>query len=256
MKHKKLALTFSICIFVAILMISTWLICTVREVVVDYSFSTEKTEEEILQINDDLSKYIGKNVFSVKADDVAMTLSDNPYIKVVDVKVALPFKVRVEVEERIESFCVQGEDGFYVISEEGYVLAKGERNESRADGKPHVLVKGDVPAFTVNTMAVDDNGLYSVAVAIINSFEDKRNQISSIEIDRYYEAPSDEQYDWKNTITVKTIEGAVFEISQALECSEQKVELLKNIFNSLVGEDRVNRTVEIFTGENNTADYE
>ena len=107
MRHKKLVVAFSAALFATIIFLSACLIFTVRNVTVDYTCTTKKTEEEIVQAKQRLEDFLGKNVFSVNEDEVVATLSDNPYVKVISVSVNLPARLSVKVEERAEFYCVR-----------------------------------------------------------------------------------------------------------------------------------------------------
>lgn len=255
MKHKKIALGMSVSLFAAILIISAYIICTVRSVDFKYDVATAATEEEVLAEREKLNGYVGKNVFTVKADKIAASLSDNPYIKVVSVKVDFPAKVTVTVEERGEKFAVKCEGGYYFLDENEFVLDKREGNAARADGLPLPCISGSNAVFALNSAAAFsdsvDGELFAAAAAILKKFPDARNELEEITVSRY----NDGGAEWRR-IFVYTKEGASFVISEADHLSEEKAELVKKVFDELSGTDRVMRTVEVFTAENDTVDYE
>lgn len=253
MKHKRLAVAVTCVMFAVIVALSAWVICTVRVVSVEYNYCTEATRSEILVEKDRLDKLVGRNVFSVKAEEVAEELAGNPYLFVRSVKVSLPSSVKVVLEERAESYCILSGGSYYPVAESGLVLAKTETNSARADGMPNVLIEGDTPSLAVNS-AVPEDKLLSIAVNIILSFGDARNEISSVIIDRYNESSGSTDNEW-NRIYVATKEGAFFELHEADVYSEDKLKLLMELYETLEGENRVNAHIEIFTAENG-ADFE
>lgn len=252
MKHKRLATVVSAVLFAGILLISFRLIFTVSKVEVNYAACTETTENEILSAKENLTGFLGKNVFSVDESEVEAYLSGNPYFRVVEVKVRLPHGLTVTVEERLESFAVFNGGKYYFLDSKSYVLSEKDNNGSRADGKGLAVFTGDVPEFIVGKTYDGQDGLFNAALKCLNVFEDARNELSEIELSRYDETGRHERL----RLTVKTKEGAIFSIWEADMLSDKKAQLLKNVFYSLKGEDRVNAYVKIFTGENNTVDYE
>jgi len=255
MKYKRLTIACSAVLFAVILFLSACLIFTVRNVTVDYSCTTEKTKQEIVEAKKNLEAFLGKNIFSVNEEEVYASLSTNPYVKVLSVDVKVPARLTVSVEERVEYFCVQNGDDYYNLTKDCYVLCKNSKNSARLDGKPHVLIDGDTDAMQVNSELASNNQLFSVALKVLLSFEDVKNEVVSVTVDKYNEQSESTKNEW-NRIIVKTKEGATFTVMQALEHSESKVALLKSVFGQLEYEQRTNGQVVIFTGEDNTVDWE
>ena len=255
MKHKKIAIGTAVGLFAVILLVSAYIICTVRKVDFRYDASTPVTEGEMLAASQKINAYVGKSVFSVKADKIAASLEDNPYVKVVSVKVDFPAVLSVHVEERQECFAVEYGESYFVFGADNFVLAEKSENSARADGLPLPCISGDTVGFRVNSAASFEDGtdalLFNAAVAVLSKFGDARNELSGITVSRYDESRAE----W-NRIIVKTKEGATFVITEAVYLYEQKAELLKRVFDGLTGADRVERTVEIFTAENDTVDFE
>lgn len=259
MKHKRTAIILASVLFVSIIVISLFLISTVRNVTVEYTCATSKTEQEIIAAKSKLEQYVGKNVFSIDEKEVEKFLADNPYVEVVSVKRKLPFGLTVSVKERNEAFCVLDGGIYYTFTSDCFVLAAGDKNVARGDGLPHVLIDGDVSignGFTVNTFADTQEIMLATAVKIIQSFTDVRNEILSVTIDRYNEESDSVQHNLWNRIIVKTGEGATFTIYEADKLADKKLMLLNHVYSSAEGEDRVNGKFIIFEGENNSVDYE
>lgn len=255
MKYKRLTITFSAVIFAVILFLSACLIFTVRNVTVDYSCTTEKTKQEVIEAKKNLEAFLGKNIFSVNEEDVYASLSTNPYVKVLSVDVKIPARLTVKVEERIEYFCVKNGKDFYNLTKDRYVLCKNSENSARLDGKPHVIIDGDTDAMQVNSRLESQNELFNVAVEVLFAFEDAKNELEYVTVDKYNEQSESTLNEW-NRIIVKTKEGAIFTITQALEHSSKKVALLKSVYGQLEYDERTNGQVIVFTGEEDTVDWE
>lgn len=255
MRHKKLVVAFSAALFATIIFLSACLIFTVRNVTVDYTCTTKKTEEEIVQAKQRLEGFLGKNVFSVNEDEVVATLSDNPYVKVISVSVNLPARLSVKVEERAEFYCVRNGDKYYNLTKENYVLCEIGSNQARLDGEPLALIDGDTVPMSVNGEFKTEDVLMNTAISLINAFDDVRNEIISVTVDRYNEDSASSHNEW-NRITVQTREGAIFTITEANVFSDRKVALVASVYSMLEFEERTNGSVLIFTGENDTVGYE
>ena len=259
MRRKRLAIILASVLFASIILISLFLISTVRNVTVEYVCSTQKTEQEIVAAKSRLEQYLGKNVFTVDEDAVKQFLADNPYVEVVSVKRKLTFGLNVSIKEREEAFCVLGDGRYYTLTKDCFVLAKGDVNATRGDGLPHVLIDGDVfegRAFDVNAFADVQEVMFSAAVKILNAFTDVRNELVSVTIDRYNEESGSVQHNLWNRIRVKTGEGAIFTVYEADKLTEEKIALLKRVYDHIYGEDRVVGEFIVFEGENSTVDYE
>ncbi len=256
MKHKRVAVACASILFVAILAVSASIICSVRRIAVDYTSSTKVTTDKILQYGKDLEAYKGKNVFFIDTDKIAEELSGDPYVKILSVKTKPPFTLLLEAEERVESYCVFTKGSYYFIATDGTVLGKKNENAARSDGKPLVVIRGDVPSLAVGQAVTDEDELFNAAVTLLKQFEDGRNQIASITVDRYNEdSESTAHNDWLQ-INVQTVEGACFTVTRATELTEEKSKLTYSVFKELTGEDRVNANVKIFKGENGSVGYQ
>lgn len=255
MKHKKLVVAFSAALFATIIFLSACLIFTVRNVTVDYTCTTKKTEEEILETKQRLEGFIGGNVFSVNEDEVTATLASNPYVKVLSVDVKLPARLSVTVEERTEFYCISNGGKYYNLTKDNYVLCEIGSNAARLDGKPHALIDGDTVKLTVNGVFKTDDVLVNTAISVINAFGDVRNEIACVTIDRYNEESESSHNEW-NRLIVKTREGAVFTVLEANLFSDRKVALLASVYAMLEYEQRTNGSILIYTGPNDTVDYE
>ena len=135
------------------------------------------------------------------------------------------------------------------------MLCELAENQARLDGMPHAVINGDTVNPTVNTELVSDDDLFNVAVDVIKSFGDVRNEVVSVTIDRYNEESESSFNEW-NRIVVKTKEGAIFTITEAVDLAEKKIMLLQSVYGLLEFEERTNASVVIFTAENSSVDYE
>ena len=133
MRYKRLAIAFSAILFAVIIFLSACLIFTVRNVSVSFTCITEKTKNEILLEKEKLEGFVGQNVFFVNEEEVAGALAGNPYVKVLSVKVKLPARLSVTVEERLEYFSVCNEGRYFNLTKDNYVLC--ELAESRTYDK-------------------------------------------------------------------------------------------------------------------------
>ena len=260
MRFKKVALISAITLFVAITLVSAYMICTVRKVTVNFAVSTEPTAADIAAENERLDRFVGKSAFLVSASAIADSVSENPYLKVLSVKKRFPSEIVIEIEERKEAVCVENGGKYYMLTEDRFALSEKESNAARADGKPLPLIFGDADKPVVNSTYLcgdGDNGLFDAAWKIVTSFPDARNELEKVEIDRFNEESSSFKNEW-NRIIVYTAEGATFTITEANDATDEKLRLLFEVYGSLDGKDRVSRHVVIFSDPNKPrgVDYE
>ena len=257
MKHKKTAIIISVCLFVAIAFSSVYMICTVKKVTLNYACSTERTVAEAEEQKKMLDGYIGKSIFSVRTDRIYSSISSNPYLKVVSVNLKYPSELSVTVEERTESFCIEYDGKYYFVSDDLFVLAVKEGNNARADGLPLVCIGGDTVLPVVNGK-LSFNGdvvaeeLFLTAKGMMSAFSDHRNEIEGIVIDRYNEESAASHNEWQR-IYVYTSEGASFTVTEATDKPAEKIKLLHDVYSSLSGEDRVARSVVIYSMNDDVA---
>lgn len=256
MRNKRLALTVAITLFVAIVFVASYVMCTVRSVDIRLDSSTGQTEDEAQLIKDKVEQYLGANIFSVTEDALLSEVNVNPYLEVVSVKVRFPSKIVVSLKERKEQFSIYHNGEYYIVSECGIVLRKSTENFSRADGMPIPVIKGDLPQLavgqSVGSQITDpvEKKAYQAALKMINCFDDPRNIIEHVEIDRYNEESQSSYNEW-NRIYLQTSEGVVLSIWQSMEHTEAKVEMLVSFYENLVGIQRV--TGELIVYNDDTA---
>jgi cell division septal protein FtsQ len=81
-------------------------------------------------------RYLGTNLFSITADDVRETVSRFPYIADVAVDRDYPETLRVRITEYLPTALLLADGAWYVLSEEGRVVARLESPTGAPDTSP------------------------------------------------------------------------------------------------------------------------
>lgn len=133
--------------------------------------------EEFYSVVDEKLNARFKNLpFSaIKEDDVINLFSDDPYVKITDVKKVFPDRLRVEAEKRTEKYLVIcGEKQF--VADEEFILLKADETIENADELVSITVTtGDVDEGNLNKgekIAGKAEGLFDCVISIYGRFKD------------------------------------------------------------------------------------
>lgn len=209
MKHKRLILTLTSLIFVAICVLSMASLFSIKDVTVKYTVLDNNIEYSA--VTENLSCFENRNLLFLDTKEVKQKLKNNGYFKIESVKKIYPNRLEVKIQERVEVFAVQSGDGYYILDADFYVVAHKDKNENRIDGVRNILLSVNVDGFnpldvTVGqTLSVVSHPAFIAMSDMYKSFSDSRNIISHILI-----APSAVGDTYRVTFTM--VEGVSIEI--------------------------------------------
>lgn len=209
MKHKRLIVLFTTLIFVAILLLCFASLFSIKDVTV--KFTVLDNNIEYSEVSEKLACFEKRNLLFLDTKEVEETLKNNGYFKVESVKKIYPNRLEVKIQERVEVFAVQSDDGYYILDADFYVVAHKEKNENRLDGVRNILLTINVEGFDSRdisvgqTLSVVTNQAFVAMSNMYRSFSDSRNIISHIFI-----APSAVGDTYRVTFTM--VEGVKIEI--------------------------------------------
>lgn len=206
MNRKALVLVSTIAVFIMTAVVACVWLFRVRyidlsAVVPDGDVETFKTVDEELK-----SRYSGKLMPSLNINEVADSISENPYVKVISVKKVFPDRLEVSIMRRVEKYIIEGKE-FDYITDDDYILLKKIKKTDERDDK---LIKIEVSEKDISETDMEEGkivtgsvgGLFNSAVEIFNAFEDKFDLIESVKIS------GDFHY-----VRFKTKTGVVFDFS-------------------------------------------
>ena len=122
MKSKKLLILAISIVFSIVIIISVFMMFTVKEV--DVKFSVYTDTNKTVELQEKFDKFTGKNLIFFDVNEIYEKVDVGSRFEITGVKKSFPNVIEVCVQERKERFSFTfGEDTF-VLSDEGYVLDK------------------------------------------------------------------------------------------------------------------------------------
>ena len=209
MKHKRLIVSLTSLIFVVIFFLCLTSLFSIKDVTVKYTVLDNNIEYS--EVSENLACFENRNLIFLDLKEVEDKLKNNGYFKIESVKKIYPNRLEVKIQERVEVFAVQCDDGFYILDNDFYVVAHKEKNENRLDGVRNILLTVNVEGFDTHdirvgqTLSVVSHQAFIAMSNMYRSFSDSRNIISNILI-----APSAVGDTYRVTFTM--VEGVKIEI--------------------------------------------
>lgn len=109
-------------IFLAVLVFGFFSVFSLKTV--NAEFSVAYGEEYSKEIQKKLNAYKNKNLLFLKTEEVGAIFADYPYLEVTELKKVYPSSLRVGVKERQEIYKLAVGENYYVLDENGFVLAE------------------------------------------------------------------------------------------------------------------------------------
>ena len=125
MKNKRLAIFLTICVFLAVIVVLTRTIFTLKTVDVQFMSTTQNITNTNSQIVESGKFKYGESVFiSNKKAYIQNIEKSNPYIKVVNIETIFPSKYVIHAIERNECFVVKLKNNKYAVTDEELKVLK------------------------------------------------------------------------------------------------------------------------------------
>lgn len=257
MKKKRLFILLSVFLVIAVIVVLSSTVFTLKTVVVnfydyydnmvddiaknEYFNSTEKVDAVI---ESGEFKY-GGNIFLLKKDTYKANLEkNNPYIKIISINVEFPNRMVVKAIERREYYAVLNNSGTYFVCDSEFkvlrvvetkplglveVLAENNKTIFDYNNTSDDLSSGDFISFNDNTKVLLT--LADEMYACRYEREEMLNFFSSITLKNEY--CSNQQLGKVDTIVVKTIAGVEIEIENINNNFADKVLKSLEIYNQI-----------------------
>lgn len=172
MRTKKTAIILITLIFAFTAVISLVGLFSVKKVSVNFAISDKTDIKSVQRV---LDGFLGDNLLLLKSEQVEDALKGYHYLEVVSVKKDFPNVLSVELKERREIYYVEGENEYFVTTDDGFVLKSIEKCEfSGNTARDKILLELDgvsVVSATIGNYIKTDNdillsSLFSMAKSV------------------------------------------------------------------------------------------
>jgi hypothetical protein len=143
---KVLVIILTALMFCATVFIGVANVYRVSGVTLDVNTVSDVAKEEAKLLQEELSEaYLGESTL-LATDTLARAVVEKyPYFRLTKFEKQNPDVLRVEVTEDVESFAVETEHGYMILSQTGTVLDIRAESKNRADGEENIIVVGAHP---------------------------------------------------------------------------------------------------------------
>ena len=159
----------------------------IDNVVLDAKMFSAAAKDEAAEIQLALQEvYVGESLLFAEKTDAEELVKSYPYFRVTKFEKRAPNVICVEVTEDMETFAVQTEHGYYILSQSGTVLSVRDDFNNRVDGEANIVIEGALPSGSVGEV-VNGAGfaeLLKMASVLSERWNGLRGNIERIEFDR------------------------------------------------------------------------
>lgn len=138
---KALLVILILAVFVAMIVLSYFLLTTVRKVEVKFDVAGNT---DVIAVQKELDKNLGKNINFIKDEDIQKCISDFGYIELISIERVFPNVLKVSVKERVEAYSVSDGENVYVLSDDARLLKVVSKTDGVLSSKLIELDMGDV----------------------------------------------------------------------------------------------------------------
>jgi hypothetical protein len=138
---KSLLIILIFAVFIGVLVLSYFLLTTVRKVEVRFVVAGNT---DIVAVQKELDKNLGKNINFINDADIQKTVSEFGYIELVSIERVFPNVLKIAVKERVEAYSVVEGETVYVLSDEARLLKTVSKSDFVNADKLIELDMGDV----------------------------------------------------------------------------------------------------------------
>ena len=213
MRSKKFVVLYAVAIFLIVFLITFNCVCSVSYI--EVYFETDGTQVAAADaVRAELEdRYLRKNFLFFDEAGVKELVSEQSggYFEVTSVEKSFPNTVTVRVREKYESYAFEKDGKYYVIGDDGTVLAVNQENKSDiSDGRNIEIVGFAFPSAAVGEQFAVSAGYEEAYAALQTMFGvisdlGLRGNVLRIEYDGFFELP--DPADWFPQFIIDCKEG-------------------------------------------------
>ena len=245
MRSKRFVIVYAIAIFLIIFFITLNSVCAITRFEVYYdvgSAEMEKSAREMQQALED--RYLRKSFLFFNESDAIETVAreSNGYLEVTSLEKHFPNRIEMTVRERFENFAFERNGKYYVVGDDGKVIAIKDENVNNIAGS-NIEIQGiSFGEQTVGEMFTVSSGYESAYAALNKLFEELdalgyRGNITKI----YYRSLGivNDPENNKTLFYAQTVEGIGFWIVNPEKDTEQKIKDVLEIYKNMDDLDQI-----------------
>lgn len=160
MQSKRIIAVFIILIFCATLAIGSSAVFSIAEVNAKYSFVSSEQIAKTENIEAALERFEGKNIVFIKKAEIYSALKDFTYIEVRSITKTYPNILTVELNERLEVFALNTENGWFMLDGQGFALSQRGLNTNNIDGLANIELYANADAALGKECVADNSALF------------------------------------------------------------------------------------------------
>lgn len=245
MRSKRFVIVYAIAIFLIIFFITLNSVCAITRFEVYYdvgSADMEKSAREMQQTLED--QYLRKSFLFFNESDAIETVAreSNGYLEVTSVEKHFPNRIEMTVRERFENFAFERNGKYYVVGDDGKVIAIKDENVNNIAGS-NIEIQGiSFGEQKVGEVFTVSSGYESAYAALNKLFEELdalgyRGNITKI----YYRSLGivNDPENNKTLFYAQTVEGIGFWIVNPERDTEQKIKDVLEIYKNMDDLDQI-----------------
>lgn len=245
MRSKRFVIVYAIAIFLIIFFITLNSVCAITRFEVYYdvgSADMEKSAREMQQTLED--QYLRKSFLFFNESDAIETVAreSNGYLEVTSVEKHFPNRIEMTVRERFENFAFERNGKYYVVGDDGKVIAIKDENVNNIAGS-NIEIQGiSFGEQKVGEVFTVSSGYESAYAALNKLFEELdalgyRGNITKI----YYKSLGivNDPENNKTLFYAQTVEGIGFWIVNPERDTEQKIKDVLEIYKNMDDLDQI-----------------
>lgn len=245
MRSKRFVIVYAIAIFLIIFFITLNSVCAITRFEVYYdvgSADMEKSAREMQQTLED--QYLRKSFLFFNESDAIETVAreSNGYLEVTSVEKHFPNRIEMTVRERFENFAFERNGKYYVVGDDGKVIAIKDENVNNIAGS-NIEIQGiSFGEQKIGEVFTVSSGYESAYAALNKLFEELdalgyRGNITKI----YYRSLGivNDPENNKTLFYAQTVEGIGFWIVNPERDTEQKIKDVLEIYKNMDDLDQI-----------------
>lgn len=245
MRSKRFVIVYAIAIFLIIFFITLNSVCAITRFEVYYdvgSAEMEKSSREMQQTLED--QYLRKSFLFFNESDAIETVAreSNGYLEVTSLEKHFPNRIEMTVRERFENFAFERNGKYYVVGDDGKVIAIKDENVNNIAGS-NIEIQGiSFGEQKVGEVFTVSSGYESAYAALNKLFEELdalgyRGNITKI----YYRSLGivNDPENNKTLFYAQTVEGIGFWIVNPEKDTEQKIKDVLEIYKNMDDLDQI-----------------
>lgn len=245
MRSKRFVIVYAIAIFLIIFFITLNSVCAITRFEVYYdvgSADMEKSAREMQQTLED--QYLRKSFLFFNESDAIETVAreSNGYLEVTSLEKHFPNRIEMTVRERFENFAFERNGKYYVVGDDGKVIAIKDENVNNIAGS-NIEIQGiSFGEQKVGEVFTVSSGYESAYAALNKLFEELdalgyRGNITKI----YYRSLGivNDPENNKTLFYAQTVEGIGFWIVNPEKDTEQKIKDVLEIYKNMDDLDQI-----------------